>query len=103
MKGFSTLMWSTPALQGEYMSAVAQLPCALCADTPVELHHPREDEGTSTRAGDFLVIPLCKSCHTGHLGVHGDKTMLRINKKTEWDLVNDTIPLAILKIMESMQ
>lgn len=35
----------------------------------------------------FLTIPLCWSCHQGPLGVHGDKTFLRMLKMTEWSLL----------------
>lgn len=45
----------------------------------------------SQRASDFLTVPLCPSCHTGPLGIHGDKTMLRIHKKDELDLLAETI------------
>jgi hypothetical protein len=43
------------------------------------------------RASNFLVAALCPSCHTGPLGVHGDKTMLRIHKMSELDLLAKTI------------
>jgi len=73
-----------------YMDFVAGLPCCLCRKRPVELHHPRFGEGAQQRAGNFLVIPLCPDCHRGPLGVHGDKTMLRVNKTTELELINQT-------------
>jgi hypothetical protein len=40
---------------------------------------------------DFLTIPLCPGCHTGPMGIHGDKTMMRIAKVDEMDLLNDTL------------
>jgi hypothetical protein len=43
------------------------------------------------RASNWLVVPLCPSCHTGPLGVHGNKTMMRINKMTELDMLAKTI------------
>ena len=75
----------------EYMGIIAQMPCALCGDRPVHVHHIREGQGMAQRASDFLTIPLCPSCHTSSVGVHGDKTMLRIMKKSELDLLADTI------------
>lgn len=45
----------------------------------------------SQRASDMLVIPLCKSCHQGPKGVHGDKTMLRVFKVEELDLLAITL------------
>ena len=73
------------------MNLVAQLPCALCQQVGVEVHHIREGQGMAQRADDMLVIPLCPDCHRGHLGIHGDKTMLKIKKCTELDLLADTI------------
>ncbi|ROH87988.1 DUF968 domain-containing protein [Pseudomethylobacillus aquaticus] len=75
----------------KHMQRVAALPCCLCGAMPVELHHIREGQGASQRAGDMLVIPLCPACHRGPKGVHGDKTMLRIRKASEMDLLNETL------------
>lgn len=58
---------------------------------PVQVHHIREGQGMSQRADDWLTIPLCPGCHTGQHGVHGDKTMLRIRKRTELDLLAETL------------
>ena len=74
-----------------HMDKVAQLPCATCGNIPVELHHTREEQGMAQRAGNFLVIPLCPDYHRGKQGVHGDKTMMRIMKVNEMDLLNDTL------------
>lgn len=74
-----------------HMSRVAELPCALCGAHGVHVHHIREGVGMGQRQSDFLTIPLCPSCHTGKGGVHGDKTMLRLHKKDELDLLAYTI------------
>ena len=86
---------STKAEQ-KYMSIAATLPCACCGDAgaAVELHHIREGQGGAQRAGNFLVIPLCRGCHgqdLGSKGVHGDKTMMRIYKTDEITMLNNTI------------
>jgi hypothetical protein len=73
------------------MDRVAQLPCSVCGVDGVQLHHIREGQGMAQRASNFLVVPLCPSCHTGPMGVHGDKTMMRIKKLTELDLLANTI------------
>jgi hypothetical protein len=75
------------------MGRVAELHCALCGCWPVQVHHMREGNaaGAGQRADDWLTIPLCQSCHTGSGGVHGDKTMLRIAKKTEHHLLAETL------------
>ncbi len=73
------------------MGRVAELPCVLCGEQGVQVHHIREGQGMAQRASNWLVVPLCPSCHTGPLGVHGDKTMMRINKMTELDMLAKTI------------
>lgn len=45
----------------------------------------------SQRASDWMVAALCGDCHRGHLGVHGDRTMMRIHKVSELDLVAKTL------------
>lgn len=74
-----------------HMGRVADLPCVLCGQHGVQVHHIREGQGMAQRASNWLVVPLCPSCHTGPLGVHGDKTMMRINKMTELDMLAKTI------------
>lgn len=74
-----------------YMGEVAGLPCAICGDFPVTVHHIREGQGMSQRASNYLTIPLCPFCHQGPQGIHGDQTMLRIHKVTELDLLAKTI------------
>ena len=74
-----------------HMGKVAQLPCACCGATGVHVHHIRDGQGMAQRASDFLTIPLCPDCHVGPLGVHGDKTMMRIHKLSELDMLADTI------------
>lgn len=76
-----------------HMRRVAELPCCLCGDSPAEVHHIRAGEaaGAGQRASDWLTVPLCPSCHRGSGGVHGDKSMLRIRKSSEIDLVAETL------------
>lgn len=74
-----------------HLSRVAALPCCLCGIEPVEVHHIREGQGMAQRASDFLTIPLCPDCHRGSKGVHGDRSMLRLMKVTELDLLAATI------------
>ncbi len=89
----------TTKAEKTFKEIVAQLPCATCGDFGVELHHVREGQGLSQRSGNFLLIPLCTDCHRGPLGVHGDKTMLRIRKCTELDLVDETINLVMKRLI----
>ena len=76
----------------KYMDLAASLPCACCGDAGgVELHHAREEQGMAQRAGHFCVIPLCFRCHRNNNGVHGDKSLLRLFKTTEMDMLNWTV------------
>ena len=75
----------------DYLGRVAQLPCALCGCMPVQVHHIREGQGMSQRASDFLTVPLCPPCHTGPYGIHGDRSMLKVYKTSELDLLAQTI------------
>lgn len=75
------------------MGRVAQLPCATCGTRPVQVHHIREGDaaGAGQRANDWFTAPLCEACHTGPLGVHGDKSMLKLRNVSEHDLVGETL------------
>ena len=78
--------------ESRHVDRVRRLPCCTCeAPPPSRAHHIREGQGLAQRAGHFCVIPLCEDCHSGKLGVHGDKTMLRIRKCTELDLLDETL------------
>lgn len=45
----------------------------------------------SQRASDFLTVPLCPDCHTGPNGLHGNRSLMRIKKLEELDLLAMTI------------
>lgn len=84
-------IYLTAIAEKQYLAKVAELPCCLCGDWPVHIHHIRHSQGMSQRASNWLAVPLCPSCHQGPQGVHGDKTMLRIMKMDELDMLADTI------------
>lgn len=80
------------AAERAHIERVKQLDCQCCgAAGPCDAHHPREGQGMSQRAGHFTAMALCKACHQGPLGVHGDKTLMRIHKVMEMDMVDSTI------------
>lgn len=85
------------AKEKRHLTRVAQLPCALCERLGMTqagrtyVHHIREGQGKSQRASDFLTIPLCYDCHQGREGIHGDRSLLRVAKCEELDLLADTI------------
>lgn len=79
------------AASKRHMSRVAALPCCVCGDRPVELHHVMEGRTPGRRSPDWLVIPLCVSCHRGQGGIHGDRSFWKIYKATELDCLADTL------------
>ncbi|WP_255412984.1 Ref family recombination enhancement nuclease [Dyella sp. AtDHG13] len=81
------------AAEKRHMDRVARLPCACCGCYGVQVHHIRETMGMGQRASNWLVIPLCPSCHTGPKGIHGDRSMLKIIKADELSLLADTMRL----------
>lgn len=76
-----------------HVGRVKMLPCALCgAGAPSDAHHLLEGRIQGRRSSDFCTIPLCKDCHQGERnGVHGQQMMLKIMKKTELQLLAETI------------
>lgn len=82
----------TTKSESAHLEAVASLGCILCYSLgqgyrAAQVHHIREGQGMSQRASNWLTIPLCPDCHTGKNGIHGDRTMLRIAKVDELDLL----------------
>lgn len=74
----------------EWVGRIKSMPCICC----VMLCRQALDESDAheIRQGSwFLSIPLCKDCHQGKSGVHGDRTYLRILKCDEFDLLNETL------------
>jgi hypothetical protein len=79
------------AASKRHLDRVAQLPCVCCGAHGVHIHHIREGQGMSQRASDFLTVPLCPTCHTGPNGIHGNKSLMRIQKLEELDFLAMTI------------
>lgn len=80
------------------MDRVAEMGCILCylldlaQESKTDLHHIREGQGMAQRASNWLVIPLCHlGCHQGPCGIHGDRSLLRIAKVDEFDLLAATL------------
>lgn len=82
----------TTAAQRRHMGLVASLPCCLCGAHGVQVHHIKEGKTFGKRDKlHFCTIPVCESCHTGPNGIHGDETILRIVKKSETELLAETL------------
>ena len=90
----------------DYLAEVKSVPCVLCRllgqrqETPTEAHHIREGQGMSQRASDWLTVAVCRSCHRENLGIHGDRTLLRIAKVSELDLLALTIEAVVEAVQE---
>lgn len=74
------------ARERRHLAAVKELPCGVCgAFGPSDAHHI--DQGYQ-----YLCIPLCKDCHQGSFnGIHGQRRIWNVMKKTELTVLNDTI------------
>lgn len=83
-----------------WLDQVSQTPCVICGSWPVEIHHAREGQGMGQRASHFMVAALCSECHRSSLGLHGDRTLLRIHKLSELDLVAKTNEQVVMRLAE---
>lgn len=75
-----------------HLQRIKELPCGLCgASGPSDAHHIREGQGMGQRASDYLAIPLCKECHQGPCGLHGNRALWKVYKREELDVLAETI------------
>lgn len=77
-----------------HLARVAALSCVLCdllgmtQTSKTDVHHIREGQGMGERSSAYLTIPLChEQCHQGPLGIHGDRSLLRVAKVGELGLL----------------
>lgn len=76
----------------KHLGRVAGLSCSLCGALPPSfVHHILQGRTPGRKVGAFLTIPLCWDCHQGRGGIHGDKRLWSIYKKTEFDCLNETL------------
>ncbi len=74
----------------EHLAEVKSLPCSLMDDDDP----PHNDSGYAhhIRQGDhYTAVALCRECHQGGNGWHGNKSLWRIKKMDELDALNVTI------------
>jgi hypothetical protein len=69
-----------------YIALIKSMDCGCCGQTgPSEAHEI--DQGQW-----FTSIPLCADCHRGgHNGIHGQRRIWAVLKKTELLVLNETI------------
>jgi len=68
-----------------HVGKVKSLPCAVC-DTPGP-----SDAHEIKQGAWYTSIALCRDCHMGRNGIHGEKIMWRIKKMHELDALNITL------------
>ncbi len=83
MKGMNNKL---TARQRRHLAAIKELPCGVCgACPPSDAHHIEQHL-------QYLCVPLCKDCHQGSFnGIHGQRRIWNVMKKTELTVLNDTI------------
>lgn len=80
------------AAEKRHLDRLSEMPCALCGAHGVHIHHILDGRIKGRKSGNFTAIPLCPDCHTGsHNGIHGRQAMLKVMKKTELELLGETI------------
>lgn len=74
------------AAEKRHIAKIKEMPCGVCgASAPSDAHHIEQHR-------QFTAIPLCRDCHQGaHNGIHGQKRIWNVLKKTELSVLNDTI------------
>src|SRR5699024_6933846 len=86
------LKMSRSKRESEHLARVKALPCSVCnRPSPSDAHHPRFAVGAGQRASDWLAIALCKECHQGASGIHGDRSAWRLRKMDEPDALAVTL------------
>lgn len=83
-------MWSKnkksmTSAERAHVGKVKESGCACCGACGV-VHAHEIQQGLW-----WTSIGLCPACHTGPMGIHGDKTMWRIHKINEMEALNETL------------
>jgi len=80
------------AFAKQHLARVHELPCGVCGAMPVEAHHILEGRTPGRKSPEALAIPLCTDCHRGSAnGIHGRKVLWNVYKKSELDVLAETI------------
>lgn len=83
-------MWSKnkkamTVAEREHVGRVKESGCAVCGAGGV-VHAHEIEQGLW-----WVSIGLCPDCHTGPMGIHGDKRLWRIHKTNEMQALNETL------------
>lgn len=80
----------TTIAERQHLIRIKSMPCGVCGSKCIsDAHHIKEGD---RRVSHFAIIPLCRSCHEDpHNGIHGERAMWRVMKKTELLVLAETI------------
>jgi len=78
------------ASESRYADKVARLGCLVCGG-PANIHHIREGQGMGERAGNCLILPLCREHHQGSFSIHGSRRQFIDIYGSELSMLNETI------------
>jgi hypothetical protein len=72
--------------ESDHIVRIKEMPCQICQKAgPSEAHEIEQGLW-------WLSIPLCADCHRGSFnGIHGQKRMWSVMRKTELDALNETL------------
>lgn len=73
------------ALERAHVERVARQACAVCrAPGPSEVHEIKQGSW-------YTSVSLCRWCHRGRSGIHGDRAMWALAKLDELGALNETL------------
>lgn len=82
---FSKNHKSKTAVERMHIARIKEMPCGVCdAPPPSDAHHIEQQL-------HMTCIPLCRGCHMGFNGIHGEARIWKTLKKTEMTVLNETI------------
>lgn len=83
----------TTLAESRHLDRLAQLPCALCGSSGVEIHHILEGRTPGRKSSHWTAIPLCPICHRDSRdGIHGRREgFWLVRKASELALLGETL------------
>ncbi len=73
------------AFESAHLARIKELPCSVCEQPgPSDAHHTEQQN-------HFTTIALCRDCHMGVNGWHGQRRMWNVKHMNENDALNVTI------------
>lgn len=73
----NSMQWD--GIYPDYLAHIRKQPCLSCGAISHEAHHLRigEYSGMSSKAPDYLTVPICHRCHIGELHQGGEQTFYK--------------------------